>query len=171
MDARGRAVLVTGSRGFVGRWLTEVCDVVHLEDADGAIDIRMTERVSSLIRSARPRAVIHLAAQSFVPRSFADPRETYDINFYGTLSILTALQEATHQRKPVSEATQSLCGQQGLRRSALLSEESDWALRADSRPTFQSHRSGAERGFRSFELCQAGGGDQARLARADNPGW
>ncbi len=94
MDARGRAVLVTGSRGFVGRWLTEVCDVVHLEDADGAIDIRMTERVSSLIRSARPRAVIHLAAQSFVPRSFADPRETYDINFYGTLSILTALQEA-----------------------------------------------------------------------------
>src|SRR6185437_12066850 len=33
------------------------------------------------------------AAQSFVPRSFADPRETYETNFFGTLNLLEALKE------------------------------------------------------------------------------
>src|SRR5262249_48752052 len=39
-------------------------------------------------------AVIHLAAQSFVPASFAHPLETYEINFLGTYSLLEALKAA-----------------------------------------------------------------------------
>jgi GDP-4-dehydro-6-deoxy-D-mannose reductase len=35
--------------------------------------------------------VIHLAAQSNVPDSFADPRKTYEVNFWGTLNLLDAL--------------------------------------------------------------------------------
>ena len=45
-----------------------------------------------MVSAARPGAVIHLAAQSFVPRSFEDPRETLEINLLGTLNLLTALQ-------------------------------------------------------------------------------
>jgi GDP-4-dehydro-6-deoxy-D-mannose reductase len=38
-------------------------------------------------------AVIHLAAQSFVPESFKNPLETYDINFVGTYNLFRALKE------------------------------------------------------------------------------
>ena len=46
------------------------------------------------IGAIQPHAVIHLAAQSFVPKSFANPCETYEINFLGTLNLLTALKKA-----------------------------------------------------------------------------
>ncbi|HLO14595.1 MAG TPA: GDP-mannose 4,6-dehydratase, partial [Anaerolineales bacterium] len=36
--------------------------------------------------------VVHLAAQSSVPESFKYPRDTFEINFMGTLNVLTALQ-------------------------------------------------------------------------------
>lgn len=45
------------------------------------------------IKEVQPDCVIHLAAQSFVPRSFEDPRETYAINFLGTLNLLEALRD------------------------------------------------------------------------------
>ena len=54
-------------------------------------DIRDAAAVSSLVEQVRPAAVLHLAAQSFVPRSFEDPRETLDINLIGTLNLLQAL--------------------------------------------------------------------------------
>ncbi len=38
-------------------------------------------------------AVIHLAAQSFVPESFKNPLETFDINFTGTYNLFSALKE------------------------------------------------------------------------------
>jgi GDP-4-dehydro-6-deoxy-D-mannose reductase len=38
-------------------------------------------------------AVIHLAAQSFVPESFKNPLETYNINFIGTYNLFSALKE------------------------------------------------------------------------------
>ena len=38
-------------------------------------------------------AVIHLAAQSFVPESFKNPLETFDVNFTGTYNLFSALKE------------------------------------------------------------------------------
>ncbi|MHB1680224.1 MAG: GDP-mannose 4,6-dehydratase [bacterium] len=38
-------------------------------------------------------AVIHLAAQSFVPESFKNPLGTFDINFTGTYNLFSALKE------------------------------------------------------------------------------
>jgi GDP-4-dehydro-6-deoxy-D-mannose reductase len=65
--------------------------VVPLSVGDRLLDIRDAALVRSAIHSIRPEAVIHLAAQSFVPRSFADPLETFHINFLGTYNLLTAL--------------------------------------------------------------------------------
>jgi len=57
------------------------------------VDLRKPAELRAAIRAYVPEAVIHLAAQSFVPRSFADPRETYETNFFGTLNLLEALKE------------------------------------------------------------------------------
>src|SRR6185369_17747502 len=58
------------------------------------VDLRDAVQVRSAIEQLRPEAIIHLAAQSFVPASFDNPRETYDINFLGTLNLLAALKES-----------------------------------------------------------------------------
>jgi GDP-4-dehydro-6-deoxy-D-mannose reductase len=56
-------------------------------------DLRKPEELLQPIRDIRPDVVIHLAAQSFVPRSFQDPAETFDVNFYGTFNLLNALEQ------------------------------------------------------------------------------
>ena len=87
-------LLLTGSDGFVGSTLQRQRTCIALEDEQGAIDIRDADRLRRAVARIAPDAVIHLAAQSFVPASFANPRETYDINFFGTLNLLDALKEA-----------------------------------------------------------------------------
>jgi len=92
-----RKLLITGGSGFVGRH-------VQLAGVDGGpfagwqchaaptgCDIRDADAVKRLVDEVRPTRVLHLAAQSFVPRSFEDPRETLEINLLGTLNLLQAL--------------------------------------------------------------------------------
>ena len=87
-------LLLTGSDGFVGSTLLRYRSCVTLVDEGHFVDLRDVGKLTRAIGAIRPDAVIHLAAQSFVPKSFADPRETYEINFLGTLNLLTALRDA-----------------------------------------------------------------------------
>jgi GDP-4-dehydro-6-deoxy-D-mannose reductase len=87
-------LLLTGSEGFVGSFLKRHQPCVPLVDDGGNVDLRDADRLRRTVASIAPDAVIHLAAQSFVPESFAHPRETYDINFFGTLNLLDALKAA-----------------------------------------------------------------------------
>ena len=87
-------LLLTGSDGFVGSTLLRYRSCVSLADDGHFVDLRDVGNLTRAIGAIRPDAVIHLAAQSFVPKSFADPRETYEINFLGTLNLLTALRDA-----------------------------------------------------------------------------
>lgn len=93
-----RRLLVTGANGFVGRYVREAVAAGQFgscEFVSPAVgwDIRDPEAVADVIAELRPHAVLHLAAQSFVPRSFEAPRETFDINFLGTLNLLQALKQ------------------------------------------------------------------------------
>ena len=82
-------LLLTGANGFVGRYVQAAMPCVPLPNG---LDLRDRAALTAAVAAIRPDAVLHLAAQSFVPASFENPRETFDINLTGTLNLLDALQ-------------------------------------------------------------------------------
>jgi len=89
-------VLITGHRGFVGGWaLKLIPDSVGLDDAQGEpIDLLDVSGLSSAIARIAPTSVLHLAAQSSVPESFANPTGTFQTNLLGTQNLLTCLKSS-----------------------------------------------------------------------------
>lgn len=103
-------ILITGHTGFKGTWLTHLLremelDVVGLslpaEESslyarsrmEASIpeifgDIRDKNFVNQAISNFAPSAIIHLAAQPLVIRSYELPAETFEINVQGTANIL-----------------------------------------------------------------------------------
>jgi GDP-4-dehydro-6-deoxy-D-mannose reductase len=84
--------LVTGARGFVGRWLT-----AHLVESgddviaiDHEVDITDKEALLAAVVKAAPDVVYHLAALTSVGRSWTDPGEVLRVNATGTLYVLEA---------------------------------------------------------------------------------
>lgn len=105
-------VLVTGVTGFVGRHLVrtwgeqvpeaEICGLAQGKGEGNdvplqnlvCLDLRNAEAVREACQKMAPDWAVHLAAQSFVPGAFANPRETWEINCWGTLHLLEALRES-----------------------------------------------------------------------------
>lgn len=84
--------LVTGARGFVGRWLA-----AHLRDVgddvvavDHEVDVTDATAVRDAVRNAAPQAIYHLAAFTHVGRSWEEPAEALRVNAQGTLCVLEA---------------------------------------------------------------------------------
>ena len=96
-------LLLTGASGFVGRHVQKMYSQAMMEcvplDAGGEpVDLRDAAAVRQAVRGVMerdaPEAVLHLAAQSHVPTSLADPADTFAVNFTGTLHLLQALSES-----------------------------------------------------------------------------
>lgn len=116
LDIRNKNILITGVSGFVGsRMARRLVDAgasvyglvrrrsdgrmpVNLERLGIKKDVRLIEgdleNISSIgnaITASDPDIIFHLAAQSFVPRSFVDPNETMLCNCWGTSNLLEAV--------------------------------------------------------------------------------
>jgi UDP-glucose 4-epimerase len=101
-------VVVTGGAGFIGSHavdalLSEGHRVVAVDDlSSGAarrvapeaaleiVDITDPRSLDPVVDAARPGAIVHLAAQSSVTRSVAEPRLDCAANVLGTLNVLEA---------------------------------------------------------------------------------
>jgi len=111
-----KSVLITGITGFVGPYLArellqkdhevyglyrrrvDNSGLMRLRQMNILYDVKLIEgdvtNLSSLIfalSKCKPDLIFHLAAQSFIPRSFDDPLETFRINSYGTQNLLEAV--------------------------------------------------------------------------------
>ena len=108
-------VLVTGGAGFIGshvvdRLVADGHQVTVVDDlSSGArenvnaaaslsvCDIRSPD-LRRVVAAARPRAVVHLAAQAAVPRSLAEPQFDATVNILGTINLLEAAQAVGAER-------------------------------------------------------------------------
>jgi GDP-4-dehydro-6-deoxy-D-mannose reductase len=96
----GGRLLVTGARGFVGRHVESECsdggafNGWSFHASPRGLDLRDRNGLCDWVAGVQPDAVLHLAAQSFVPRSFEDPGETFQVNLLGTLNLLEMLRAA-----------------------------------------------------------------------------
>jgi len=118
MNWKDKNVLITGITGFVGSYLAEellnrgakVYGIVR-KRSDSNPSLRLIERgilnhpnlkliegditdLYSLLNAidiSMPDIIFHLASQSFVPKSFENPLETYKINVIGTTNLLEAV--------------------------------------------------------------------------------
>jgi CDP-glucose 4,6-dehydratase len=127
----GKRVLLTGHTGFKGSWLslwlqsmgaelvgyaltqpTNPClfDVADVGKGMTSIigDIRDLEYLRTVFSEHRPEIVFHMAAQSLVRHSYAEPVETYATNVMGTVNLLEAVR-CTDSVKAVVNVTSDKC--------------------------------------------------------------
>ena len=142
----GRRVLVTGHTGFKGGWLSLWLQQLAAEvtgfaleaptrpslfdEADVARgmtsltgDVRTAAAVRKAVEQARPEIVFHMAAQSLVRRSYAEPVETYATNVMGTVNVLEAIRHTPGVRVAVivtSDKCYEIASGEALRETARL---------------------------------------------------
>ena len=127
----GKTVLLTGHTGFKGSWLTlclkkmgakvtgfskdiptkpslfELANVANgINSIEG--DIRNFDEIHNVVKNTDAEIIFHMAAQSLVRLSYANPRETYETNVMGTVNLLDALRD-TRKARLIINVTSDKC--------------------------------------------------------------
>ena len=104
-------ILVTGHTGFKGSWLMMLLDHLGIPAVGFSLppepeslylranllgknrehfgDIRNLSEVKKVFQMLAPSAVLHMAAQPLVLKSYEDPLDTFETNIMGTANVLT----------------------------------------------------------------------------------
>jgi CDP-glucose 4,6-dehydratase len=161
----GKVVVVTGSSGFKGTWLSlwlrELgAEVIGYDIKDGD-DVRNYNSVLATISECEPDVIFHLAAQALVLESYKDPYYTFDTNVRGTLNILEAIRH-TPSVKAAVMITSDKCYQ---------NTEKAFGYREDDplggKDPYSASKSAAEIVIQSYIQSFSGGANIAS-ARAGN---
>lgn len=83
-------ILLTGADGFTGRHFARQASASGHEIIPLRSDLRQPEAVAQEVAATSADAAVHLAAIAFV--GHADERAFYDVNLFGSLNLLRALQ-------------------------------------------------------------------------------
>lgn len=137
MRDRSRRVLVTGADGFLGSHLVErllqrgdeVIALVRPSSTVGTSELalrnlapvrdRLTEVIAvdvagpdacARMAAAQPQLVYHLAADAWVERSFAQPREVLRTNLDGTMNVLQLARDLAGVRRVVVTSSSEVYG-------------------------------------------------------------
>lgn len=128
---RGKHVLITGHTGFKGSWLSLWLQSVGAKVVGYALsppttpslfmtanvaegmtsitgDIRDFSALSSTFKKYQPEIVIHMAAQSLVRYSYANPVDTYSTNVMGTVHLLESAR-LTESVRAIVNVTSDKC--------------------------------------------------------------
>jgi UDP-arabinose 4-epimerase len=129
-------VLVTGGAGYIG---SHVCKLLACQGhmpitVDNMVyghewavkwgplhqlDILDTDKLTALLKTEKPDAVIHFAAFAYVGESVLDPLKYYKNNVFGSLSLLQAMRESGVSKIVFS----STCATYGIPESTPIHEE------------------------------------------------
>ena len=171
-------VLITGGAGFIGcnaavefmrrgdevtvfdnlsragtednlNWVRSQGDVSFIK-----ADVRDAAATADAISSARPDAVIHLAAQVAVTTSVVDPRTDFDINALGTLNVLEAVRASEANPLVVFSSTNKVYG--GMEELEYKIEDDRWTCPISARGVPESR----PLDFHSPYGCSKGAADQ-----------
>jgi len=123
-------ILITGATGFVGGHVVEQClaggDELHaltLPEGDRPLPPAVTTHplplldpdvTTELVHDVAPEVVIHLAGEASVGRSFGQPAATWDVNTWGTLSVLEALRRSESQARALIVTSGEIYGRVAL---------------------------------------------------------
>lgn len=92
--------LITGSQGFVGRYLRQELEAngyevvgLDLQEALDTIQVDLLdpEQLKAVVSQTRPDAVFHLAGQADVAKSWKIPQKTMEINVIGAVNLMEAV--------------------------------------------------------------------------------
>ena len=114
---RDKSVFITGHTGFKGSWMCHWLHRLGAHVSGFALDpptapnnftvsnirdklarhtigdVRDQEALTRAIEESAPDVIFHLAAQSIVREGYIEPRETFDVNVMGTVTMLEAVRK------------------------------------------------------------------------------
>ena len=124
----GKRVFITGHTGFKGSWLSLWLQKLGAEVTGYATspptepnmfnganvaqnmtsiigDVRDINSLKKAIKLSQPEVIIHMAAQSLVRYSYANPVETYAVNVMGSVNLLESLRQIKSVRAVINVTT------------------------------------------------------------------
>ncbi len=129
-------ILITGHTGFKGTWLSLLLKQLgarviglslapeagslyskigyRLTEADSYTDIRDLQALKIFMQPLQPSAIFHFAAQPLVLESYLKPRETFDVNVMGTMTVLQAAIECDSVKAVLIATTDKVYKNEGL---------------------------------------------------------
>lgn len=123
-------VLITGDGGFVGHYLREELkdDQIFSYDLRNKQDLRNFEQLRNVLDKWRPEYIYHLAAQAYVPESFANPKRTFEVNLIGSLNLLEAVRQLGLKTKILLAGTSEEYGDGNVTEKSMLQPKSPYAI-------------------------------------------